>query len=45
MNDNKKIWKKVKPNFTNKNNTSTKIILVENDEIVSDNAKNAEIMN
>ena len=43
--DNKTFWKTIKPNFTNKSNKSAKIILVENDEIISDNKKIAEIMN
>ena len=38
-------WKTVKPLFSNKGSKSTKIILVENDEIVSDDKKTAEIMN
>ena len=45
VNDNKTFWKTVKPMFTEKNAKSSKIILVENDEIVTDNRRNAEIMN
>ena len=40
--DNKMFWKTIK--FSNKGTKSTKIILVENDEIVSDDKKTAEIM-
>ena len=43
--DNKHFWKTVKPFFTNKQHKNPKIILVENDEIINDNKKNAEIMN
>ena len=45
LNDNKKFWKTVKPIFTNKGSKSSKIILVENEEILSDTAKISEIMN
>ena len=45
FNDNKKFWKIVKPIFTNKGSKSSKIILVENEEILSDTAKISEIMN
>ena len=43
--DNKKFWKSVKPNFTNKNIKQEKIILVENEKIISENKEIAEIMN
>ena len=43
--DNKMFWKTIKPLFSNKGSKSTKIILVENDEIVSDDKKTGEIMN
>ena len=43
--DSKMFWKTVKLLFSNKGSKSTKIILVENDEIVSDDKKTAEIMN
>ncbi len=45
VNDNKTFWKTVKPNFSDKNCKSAKIILVENNEIITDNRRNAEIMN
>ena len=37
--------KTVKPIFSNKGSKSAKIILIKNDEIVSDDKKTAEIMN
>ena len=44
--DNRTFWKTVKGNFTNKNNDNgKKIILVENNDIISENTKVAEIMN
>ena len=44
--DNKTFWKTVKPFFTDKNNKSgKKIILVDNNEIITDDKKNAEVMN
>ena len=44
--DNKTFWKTIKPFLSNKGNThQKKIILVENDEIIMDNKKNADIMN
>ena len=45
VNDNKTFWKTVKPFFTDKNKKNGKIILVENNEIIMDNKKNAELMN
>ena len=41
----KTFWKSVKPHFTNKGSDSKKIILVEKDEIITDNAKIADIIN
>ena len=43
--DNKTFWKTIKPFFSEKNKNSKKIILVENEEIIRDDKKNAEIMN
>ena len=43
--DNKKFWKSVKPNFTNKIKKNEKIILVEKEHIISENKQTAEIMN
>ena len=43
--DNKTFWRTVKPLFSNKNNKSTKMILLENDEIITDYKKNVEVMN
>ena len=44
--DNKTFWKTVKPFFSNKGSIEhKKIILVENDEIIRDDKKNADIMN
>ena len=46
INDNKTFWKTVKPFFTSKGiKGSNKIILVEKEEIISDNVKITEIMN
>ena len=45
VNDNKRFWKTIKPNFSEKNSKTSKIILVENDEIITDNKRNTEIMN
>ena len=36
-------WRTVKPFFTDKNKRTEKIILVENNEILTDNKMNAEI--
>ena len=44
LNDNKRFWKIIKPNFTNKNKTQ-KMILVENMEIIKENKEIAEIFN
>ena len=43
--DNRKFWKMVKPCFTDKVNTNEQITLVENDEIISDSSKVAQLMN
>ena len=43
--DNKKIWKHVKPLFSQKDSINNMVTLVEDKEIVSDSAKCAEIMN
>ena len=45
VNDNKSFWKTIKPFFTDKNKKNGKIILVENNDIITDDKKNAEIMN
>ena len=46
INDNKRFWKTVKPFLSGKGNIEhKKIILVENDEIIRDEKKNADIMN
>ena len=45
LNDNKSFWKTIKPFFTSKGLKSSKVLLVENNEIISDNVKVAEIMN
>ena len=43
--DNKKFWKHVKPFFAEKSQSNTKITLIEANEIISDSAECAEIMN
>ena len=45
VNDNKSFWKTIKPFFTDKNKKNGKIILVENNDIITDDKKNAEVMN
>ena len=45
LKDNRTFWKTIKPFMTNKGNNNEKIILIENDEIVSENTEVAEIMN
>ena len=45
VNENKTFWTTVKPYFSNKNMKNSKFFLVENNEIITDNKKNAEIMN
>ena len=42
--DNRKFWRTVKPNFTDKNKAQ-KIILVEDGEIISESTKNADVLN
>ena len=43
--DNNKFWKTVKPLFSDKIKTQKKIVLVENDEVISDDRQVAEIFN
>ena len=43
--DNKKLWKQVKPFFSDKTPSNNNIMLIENNEIVSDAKKCAEVMN
>ena len=43
--DNKKVWKIVKPLFTDKGINHDKIILVEDDEIISENEQISESLN
>ena len=43
--DNKKFWKTVKPLFSDKIKTQNKIVLVENDDVISDDRQIAEIFN
>ena len=43
--DNKKFWKTVKPLFSDKIKSQSKIVLVENDEVISDDRQVAEIVN
>ena len=45
VNENKTFWKTVKHYFSNKILKNSKIVLMENNEIITDNRKNAEIMN
>ena len=45
INDNITFWKTIKPLFSDKNPTNSKITLMEDKEIVSDNGKYAELMN
>ena len=45
VNDNKKFWDTIKPSFSEKNLIKKKITLIENDSIVNEDAKVAEIMN
>ena len=46
VNDNKTFWKTIKPFFTDKNNKNMKkIILVDDNEIITDDKRNAEVMN
>ena len=45
MKDNKKFWNVVKPKFTGKSKQKSKITLIENDEIISEEGKVAEILN
>ena len=43
--DTKNFWKTVKPLFSDKNNMNGRITLIDQDDIISDDAKMAEIMN
>ena len=43
--DNKKFWKTVKPLFSDKIKNQSKIVLVENDEVISDDCQVTEIFN
>ena len=43
--DNKKFWKQIKPFFSDKSQSYNNITLVENNKIISDPEKCAEIMN
>ena len=43
--DNKKFWKTVKPLFSDKIKTQNKIVLVYNDDVISDDRQIAEIFN
>ena len=45
VNDNKIFWKTVNPFFTDKNKKNGKIVLVEDNRMITDNVKNAEIFN
>ena len=45
ISDNKIFWKNIKPLFSDKNPTNSKITLIEDKEIVSDNRKCAEPLN
>ena len=45
INDNKKFWKSIKPYCSEKCNIKSKIILIENNEIISDDETIAEVMN
>ena len=43
--DNKKFWKTVKPFFSEKNIVNKKIVLIEDNNIISDDIKVAQLMN
>ena len=45
ISDNKKFWRQVKPFFSDKTPTNSSITLVENNNIISDSDKCAEVMN
>ena len=45
LTDNKKFWKTIKPLFSEKNNISRKITLIDDEEIISNDIKVAETMN
>ena len=44
MKDNKRYWDVMKPKFTGKSKSKSKITLIENDEIITDDQKIAEIL-
>ena len=45
MSDNKKIWKYIRPLFSGKSKSKSKITLIKGDEIISDDQKVAETLN
>ena len=45
MSDSKKFWKYIKPLFTGKSKTKSKITLIKGEEIISDEQKVAETLN
>ena len=45
MSDNKKFWKNMKPLFSGKSKSSSKITLIKGDEILSDEHQVAETLN
>ena len=45
LTDNKKFWKLINPLFSDKHNKSRKITLIESDNIISNDANVAEVMN
>ena len=45
VNDNKRFWDTIKPCFSEKNTSKKKITLIENDTIITEDAKVAETMN
>ena len=45
MKDNKRYWDVMKPKFTGKSKLKSKLTLIENDEIITDDQKIAEILN
>ena len=45
MSDNKKFWKYIRPLFSGKSKSKSKITLIKGDEIISDDQKVAETLN
>ena len=45
LTDNRKFWKTVKPVFSNEIQTSSSVTLIEDGEVITDDAKIAEIFN